>query len=66
MGNKRPPLGLRPRFILVAERTTEILEAMLRYVREGYEIPQEWREELGDLLDDTDAWKEAKDAKAKA
>lgn len=49
---RKPPLGLVPRFVVVKNRTVEILEAMLRYASAGYRIPQEWREELDDLLDD--------------
>ena len=52
---QKPPLGLRPRFIVVEHRTLEILEAMIRYVQVGYQVPIEWREELNDLLDD-DHW----------
>lgn len=53
---QKPPLGLRPRFIVVKHRTLEILEAMIRYVQVGYQVPNEWREELNDLLDD-DRWR---------
>jgi len=53
---QKPPLGLRPRFIIVEHRTLEILEAMIRYVQVGYQVPNEWREELNDLLDD-DRWR---------
>lgn len=53
---QKPPLGLRPRFIIVEHRTLEILEAMIRYVQVGYQVPTEWREELNDLLDD-DHWR---------
>ena len=52
----KPPLGLVPRFIVVEKRTVEILEAMIRYASAGYRIPQEWREELDYLLDETQ-WK---------
>ena len=53
---KKPPIGLRPRKVVVQARTVEILEAMIRYVAEGREIPEDWRKELDDLLDDTEIW----------
>ena len=37
---QKPPLGLRPRFIVVEHRTLEILEAMIRYVQVGYRDTQ--------------------------
>lgn len=55
--HKKPPLGIVPRFIVVEQRTIEILEAMRRYAAEGYKVPLEWREELDDLLDDLH-WRE--------
>lgn len=54
---EKPPLGLVPRSIVAARRTCEILGAMRRYAEAGMEIPQEWREELDDLLDDPEIWK---------
>ena len=50
--HKKPPLGLVPRFIIVEKRTAEILEAMQRYVAEGYKVPEEWRDELEELLNE--------------
>ena len=54
---QKPPLGLRPKFIVAEGRTVEILEAMKRYAERGMEIPQEWRDELDAWLDDCDLWK---------
>ncbi len=51
-----PPLGLMPREIHIQKRAADILEAMLRYVREGLEIPQDWRDELENHLDDREVW----------
>ena len=42
----RPPLGLRPRFIVESQRIQEILEACARYSSAKYAIPQEWLDEL--------------------
>ena len=41
-----------------------ILEAMKRYVSEGYEVPQEWRDELDELLDEPH-WKRIGDEDGK-
>jgi hypothetical protein len=45
----KPPIGLRPRHIAEAARLTEILEAMDRYEKAGYEIPTEWFLEYKEL-----------------
>lgn len=45
----KPPLGLRPRWIVGTERKREILEAMDRYNTAQMKIPSEWLEELVDL-----------------
>lgn len=46
---EKPPFGLKPRFICEIERITEILEAMLRYAKFAYPIPEEWIQELADV-----------------
>lgn len=43
---ERPPLGLRPRNVVLHLRNKEILEAIGRYVEAGKKVPQEWIEEL--------------------
>ncbi|MBR4614870.1 MAG: hypothetical protein IKO55_04635 [Kiritimatiellae bacterium] len=53
-----PPLGLMPRKIHVQRRTVDILEAMLRYVSAGLAIPDEWKDELSENLDDSDVWRQ--------
>lgn len=45
----KPPINLRPRYVVEAERLTEVLEAMHHYATEGRKIPAEWIEELYDL-----------------
>jgi hypothetical protein len=42
---KRPPIGLRPEFILLEHRQKEIQEAVTRYMEVGKEIPKEWTSE---------------------
>lgn len=42
----KPPLGLTPRHIAETGRVTDILEAMLRYVKAGKAVDREWLAEL--------------------
>jgi len=44
-----PPVGLRPRNIVLTDRLQEIYEAMFRYSRAGKDIPHAWVEELREL-----------------
>lgn len=46
---KKPPLGLRPRFIWEEERLDEIDAAVKRYLEDGKEIPTEWVAEYSEL-----------------
>ncbi len=39
---EKPPLGLRPEFIVLEHRQKEIQEAVIRYLEAGKEIPKEW------------------------
>ena len=48
--NTKPPLGLTPRSFLDLQRTKEILAAMDRYVEAGRFIPEEWTDELNELI----------------
>jgi len=48
----KPPLGLRPRYIVIQHRIREILEAVDRYNDALYIIPQEWLDELCDLSEE--------------
>jgi hypothetical protein len=48
--NTKPPLGLTPRYSLDLQRTREILAAMDRYVEAGLVIPEEWTDELNELI----------------
>lgn len=49
-GYEKPPLGLRPRFVVRQQRVREILEAIDRYNSAGKATPVEWGEELILLL----------------
>ena len=45
------PLGLRPRHIHERLRLIEVLNAMIRYAQADKQIPNEWVEEVSDLVD---------------
>lgn len=47
---KKPPIGLKPKYIWECERKLEIFEAMRRYSDAQMPIPIEWIEELKNLL----------------
>lgn len=51
MPNQKPPIGIEPRIVVEARRTVEILQAMTRYIQADIPIPDEWRDELDELLD---------------
>jgi hypothetical protein len=44
----KPPLGLRPRYIVREERVREIKEAIKRYVDAEKSVPAEWLHELNE------------------
>ncbi len=47
---QKPPIGLRPRFIADELRVAEILQAVMNYGIYHRPIPDEWLEELRELL----------------
>lgn len=47
---KKPPLGLKPKFIHDDERKLEIIEAMEGYSEAEIPIPLEWIKELRGLM----------------
>ena len=47
---KKPPVGLRPKYIWERERILEIFDAMRRYSTEEMPIPSEWIDELATLI----------------
>jgi predicted phosphohydrolase len=47
---ERPPLGITPRFILRGRRIEEICKAIIRYNNADIDIPEEWIDELNDLI----------------
>ncbi len=46
---EKPPLGLKPFYIHLAERICEIAHAMNRYASVGKPIPNEWLREFQTL-----------------
>lgn len=49
--NKKPPIGITPRWLLDEERETEIREAVARYTEAGYPVPVEWYQELNEITE---------------
>jgi hypothetical protein len=49
--NKRPTLGLKPRYIHEEQRAREIRAAICRRSEAGEIVPVEWIEELGELIE---------------
>ena len=47
----KPPLGLRPRFIVDRDRALEILDACRRYVEESKPIEDAWWDEFREIND---------------
>lgn len=45
-----PPVGLRPAYIAIEQRLTEIREAVYRYLVSGEDIPDAWIIEWCDLI----------------
>lgn len=46
---KLPPAGVKPAFAARADRAKDIVEAILQYVWEDCEFPQEWLDELAEI-----------------
>lgn len=47
---KKPPLGLKPKWVHDEERKLEILDAIERYSEAEKSIPKEWVIELRELI----------------
>jgi hypothetical protein len=50
VNKKRPPLGLRPRFVALMDRLREIDKAIQRYLDAEYSIPQSWMDERNNII----------------
>lgn len=53
---KKPPIGLRPRWIAEEERLKEIAAACRRYHKDEVPIPQHWIYEMVELIERMAAW----------
>ena len=49
---KKPPIGLKPKFIHRKERINDILDAMERYTKSECLVFPEWIDELRELIND--------------
>jgi len=49
----KPPIGLRPKWIIDKERLNEVRSAIVRYYDAGLKIPIEWLKEYNQLIDST-------------
>lgn len=47
---KKPPLGLKPKWVHDLRRAEDILDAIERYTDANMSIPKAWVEELKDLF----------------
>ena len=50
--NKKPPLGVMPKYIWNKQRRIDLLQAMLRYEEAGEFPLPDWYNELCDLYED--------------
>ena len=48
--NNKPPIGLKPRFIIDEERAKEVKSAIIRYLEAQIFLPIEWVEEYNELI----------------
>lgn len=46
---KKPPIGLKPRWVHDGDRIADIKDAITRYIYEKKDIPWEWIDELRDI-----------------
>lgn len=49
MNQIKPPIGIRPRWIIDEKRTREIEAGVKRYLEADFPIPDEWLDELYEL-----------------
>lgn len=47
---KKPPSGIRPRWLIAEERLREINQAIVWYTNTNHSIPKEWLEERDSIL----------------
>ena len=47
----RPPVGLKPRWLHIEHRISDINVAITRYIYAMYPIPEEWIKEYNELVE---------------
>lgn len=50
--DKKPPIGVKPQWLVKEERRTELVKAIRRYMKEAHTVPTEWLEEYNQLVKD--------------
>ena len=48
---EKPPLGIRPQFIVLEQRLNEINEALYIHLKAGVRIHTEWIEERNEIIE---------------
>lgn len=46
----KPPLGIKPRYVVDDERKQDIINAMQRCIDASWQIPGEWIEEYNEIV----------------
>lgn len=46
----RPPIGVKPRYLVMEERFQELKQAIQQYSERGHIIPLEWVDEYNELI----------------
>jgi len=49
--NEKPPIGLVPKYIWLAQRKEEIKAAIFRYIEAGEPLKEEWIEEYNEIIE---------------
>ena len=50
--DRRPPLGVMPKYVHDQHRMSDLFNAVLRYMTEGCKLPKEWIAEIDKLLNE--------------
>jgi hypothetical protein len=54
---KKPPLGLRPRWLAEEQRLVEVASAAARYLDAGKQVPASWVEEMVHFIGSMEQWR---------
>ena len=58
MNHKKPPIGLKPKWVADLQRLREVQRALVRYYETEQAIPIEWIEEYNELIKATEGYRE--------